>query len=690
MSHYLHTNNNDKRNSKNYLNFSGMNKHQDNNSTNNNYDNIIDPNKNVYANSNNIGISQPLHTSNSKIMQSNQNNLPNINSKSNSFLNKGKSVLGIQPISNNNYEENIRKDELTKKKFDEINNNLDEFRSEVINTMRKINKNQSKLKVDSVVEELSDFKNTFIDTLEKAERRKNEENDFILKEVKNLKNEVKRNYEEGKANYKVIRSFQDDIFDFEREITNRISRMESYQSEQFDKIFGLINNLTLLNGLGGVGNEKTKNLKEAIDKEIYNNENKNDRDLDKNLVDRLENIQAKNSGLEEDVKKDSNNVFNKALTTDLKDQMRIKDFDERNKEMPMIRHKINKSNLKMKLKARNKVMSIFRAAYALNKLRLNNLQITNSVKLDALNFFVNYTKTCTATIEDWMRESTKTAIQSILKFESLEMDMSGYTAVGANPPPEVKDTFIRLQTKIKGVIESVGNSIFSHPLDLTTMTWIRIPITNNYIVPFEFYYNFILCRIPLSFGEVVHMETSHQLMILSTYLFITIFVGKIIAGEIKASKSEAIKANLKMLGSAFYYSLMKFFKERVKSVNLINDYKDFCKNQCKDRPELELKFNKNSSVEYRKALKKYYEKYEKNRIDKYAQAQNLLEKVSGKFHIPEKDGNSNDINEISSFLCNEKSMNVFFKMCDMNNFKMSNYLLNVSNTFLKKVYATEG
>ena len=202
---------------------------------------------------NNLGVASPLTTEiGGGGGGGGESNLPIINSRPSSLINRGKAVLGIKPITQptTTYADEVKRDELTKRKFDEINDNLDVFRTELTNTMRKINKNQSKLKVDTVIEEMTDFKNTFIDSLQKAEKRKEEENDFILREIKGLKNEIKQNYEESKSNYKVIRTFQDDIFEFEREITKRISRMEKQQQEQFDKIYGLINNLTLIKQFG--------------------------------------------------------------------------------------------------------------------------------------------------------------------------------------------------------------------------------------------------------------------------------------------------------------------------------------------------------------------------------------------------------------------------------------------------------
>ena len=650
------------------------------------YENVNQSNFSNPNQFNNMGISQPLNTT------GNQNNqsLPIINER---ILNRGKAVLGVQPLNtqnDNSYQDNYRKDEMTKRKFDEINSNLDIFRTELTNTMRKINKNQSKLKVDTVIEEITDFKNTFLESLKKAEKKKEEENDIILKEIKNLKNEVKRNYEESKSNYKVIRSFQDDIFDFEREITNRIVKMEQNQAEQFDKIYGLINNLTLLKQHGR-GKGEIGDFKNLLDNEIYNKDNKNDRGLDKNLIDRLENAQSKNAQMEEETQKDSNALFAKGISTDLSDQYRIKEHENRLKEMPIIKHKLSKVNMNMKLKPKNKVMSILRGAYAITRFRNAVYESVNAVKLDALSFFVSTLKNSTTTIEDWVKNATKIPISSILKFESQEIDMSEMVAAVNNPPPEVKDTFIRLQTKIKGVIESIGNHLFSEPLDVTTMTWLRIPITSGYIVPYEFYYNFLLTRIPLSYGEITSLEKSHQLMILATYIFIHIFVGQIVITEMKATKSDQIRKNLKMIGSVFYHSLMKFFKERVKPINSVTNYLEFVKAQCRAKPDFEIStFKKESSVNYRKALKQYYEGKEKHYISMNGQAQNLLDKAEGKFHACDKDNNPNEIFEISVYMFPERQMNTYFKLADVNNFKVSNYILNVCNTFIQKIYSTEG
>mmetsp|Transcript_6361 Transcript_6361/g.6615 ORF Transcript_6361/g.6615 Transcript_6361/m.6615 type:complete len:654 (-) Transcript_6361:51-2012(-) len=633
---------------------------------------------------NNLGISSPLKTETNK--------LPIINnSNSGSLVNRGKAVLGIQPMTQpNTYQDDYRRDELTKRKFDEINSNLDIFRTELTNTMRKINKNQSKLKVDTVIEEMSDFKNTFIDSLQRAERKKEEENEYLLKEIKNLKNEIKRNYEEGKSNYKVIRSFQDDIFEFEREITNRITRMEQNQAEQFDKIYGLLNNLTLLKQQGRGRKGEHGDLKGLLDNEVYNNDNKNDRGLDKNYADRLENIQGKNAVIEEDVNKNNRALFDKGMTTDLKDHYRVKELEERQKEMPIIKHKLNKANVAtFKLRPKHKLKGIMGVAHGIAKFRLNRIQATNSVKLDALHFFVNNLKKSNSAIEEWMRQATKTAVNSILQFESLEIDMSEFIAVGGNPSPEVKDCFIRLQTRIKGVIESIGNNIFSNPLDITTMTWLRIPITNNYIVPYGWYFNFILSRIYVSHGEVLGIEVSHQLMILTSYLIVSTLVGKILIEEMRNSKNSNVKKNLKMMASVFYHSLLKFFKERVKIVTNIPNFAEFIKSQGRDKPEVDIKFSKDSSLEYRKALKRYYTKVEKKMFDTNAESQSLLDKTEGQFHSAGKDNNPNEMYEISTYLYSDRQMDSFFKLCDMNNFKVANYVLNLASTFVKKIYSTE-
>ena len=441
----------------------------------------------------------------------------------------------------------------------------------------------------------------------------------------------------------------------------------------------------------GRGENNPDGLIGNLDNEVYGKENTIERTDDKNLMSRLDRIQNRNEQLLEEANADNRALFDKGRTTDLRQKNRIKQLEEKQKEMPIIKKKLGSFDpTKRKNTNRNKVISILRIGYAIAKFKANMKFANNAVKLDALRFFINNNKKATTTLEEWVASCTKVAVNSVLQYETLEIDMSNFPP-SSTPPQEVKDCFVRLQTRIKGLLEPMGLNLNNNPIDITTMTWMRIPITNNYIVPYGFYYNFVLSRLNLKQGEIVSLDKRHHFLVISFFMIINILVKKILLEQMNQTKNSNIRKNFKMLASVFYHSLIKFFKEKMKAANNVgNNYTDKIKNQCKEPPEMDINFNKDSSAFYRKALKDYYTKLESVDFGIKSEARQLLEKLGNSFHNTIKDTNPNEVWEIVNLVYTENQMKSFFKLSEINNFKVAEAIINWTNKFIEKIYSTEG
>lgn len=186
-------------------------------------------------------IKSPQALGNSEIIKGQR---PQINSETGESA--GYLVKGVQPLYVYNDEKENHRDAVTKDKFDSINKSVEEMRNEVTDTMTKISRQQEKMDVNSVLKGMTDYKEMFIRTLQKTEKKKEDDNDIIMAEIKKLKTEVQRNYEESQSNYRVIKHFQSELRDFEKEIKGRLKNYEENQNEQFERVYGMLINLSLM------------------------------------------------------------------------------------------------------------------------------------------------------------------------------------------------------------------------------------------------------------------------------------------------------------------------------------------------------------------------------------------------------------------------------------------------------------
>jgi hypothetical protein len=186
------------------------------------------------------------------------------------------------------------------------------------------------------------------------------------------------------------------------------------------------------------------------------------------------------------------------------------------------------------------------------------------------------------------------------------------------------------------------------------------------------------------------LDDRHILSILSVYVIINVVIGKILLEEMKSTKSSTVRKNFKMIASCLYHSLIKYIKEKMQICTKYTSYAEFIKKQCKESPQLDIKFDKNSSVFYRQALKSYYSKVEKKQLEIRSKARFQLDKVEKEFHVADKDNNPNEIWEIGNYLYSEKQMQSYFKLAESNNFKLAYAILNWAQQFKSFVYTTEG
>lgn len=600
----------------------------------------------------------------------NNSNLNNRNSISNPInnSNQGKIVRGIQPLYNyntNSLRDENHREELTRRKFDEINESLDQFRTDMINTMRRINKQQAKLKIDTVIEEMDTFKNDFIDNLIKAERKREEENDQVLREMKGLRSEIERNYNEGKNNYKVIRAFQDEIFEFEKEITSRIQWMEKNQNEQFEKIYGLIQNMTIL----GTSNGKENNMKDLTEKVKKSKE-------DDKLLDELDKHQKEN-----EVMLEESLPLNRWRTTNLKDKYILQRHKGIVKDLLEIKKKIAKASNVRITTSKQKLKSYLIVGYFISKANSLTRESNFKVKYESLTFFVNFTKTVLIELEDWVRRICLPAIDSIRTSEGLNLDMSEIVNTNTD---ESKSLFLKLKVRIEAIISPMLENISKDGLDITVLTWLRLSFSSYRVIPFGFYYNFVLNRIRTLNGELVYVDQKHIFLIMTFTIFILILVSKIFLSEMKSSNA-SIRNNFRMIASVFYYEVINFYKKKMKIYNFLSNYLSYVNNQLKEEVILNPVFNPLSNMNFKEAMKKLYKKIENSINSERISSRELVISVLNEYHNITRDGNNDSVAELNSFLLTEKQMKTYFKHCEIQGFDLMEQINVFINEFIDRI-----
>ena len=597
--------------------------------------------------------------------------------------NRGKTVLGIQPLQDYTNADSIKRDNVNKRKFDEINESLDIFRTEMTNTLRKINKQQARLRVDKVLDEMYSFKNEFIDSLARSERKKEEENEYMLKEIKKLKNEIQKNYDENISNYKMIRNFQDDIFEFEKDINLRINRMEKNQNDQFDKLYALIMNMNL---------DNNNNKDDKIDME---NED-DDRLKDEDEIDKLKRKRNINKAIDENINQNLTNR-SKIKTTNFKDNYVLKKQIETSKKMPLINKKIasaketidSNNNDEANISNYQKLKRYFYIANFCSRIIADSRESNYAVKFDSLKYFIDNSRTSTYIIEEWIRSIVESTLNNLRTSEGLEIDMTEMST----SHEEAQDTFIKLKTRVEGLINPLISNLntINPNLDLTTLTWLRLSISNNRIVPFSFYYNFVLSRIRTNNGELYSIENKHIFIILSFFVFIHIIVIKILVSEMKNYNSNnnanasLIRKNFKMIASVIYHSYLRFYGEKMKIISQIKNYSDCVKNQFEGNLNINVVFSKNSTIYYRSALKNFYSKQEYYLNNKRNESKVLTNKMIDEFHNIIKDNNPNEVNELSSVLYSSSQMQTYFKMASSNQFDIMSSVNTFTQNLINKI-----
>ncbi|WP_263946194.1 hypothetical protein, partial [Lactococcus petauri] len=74
---------------------------------------------------------------------------------------------------------------------------------------------------------------------------------------------------------------------------------------------------------------------------------------------------------------------------------------------------------------------------------------------------------------------------------------------------ESKSLFLKLKVRIEAIISPMLENISKDGLDITVLTWLRLSFSSYRIVPFGFYYNFVLNRIRTLNGELVYVDQKH-------------------------------------------------------------------------------------------------------------------------------------------------------------------------------------
>lgn len=579
---------------------------------------------------------------------------------------RGKTVMGIKPVYDFDSKEEDRRDEIAKRKFGEINENLDLFRVELTNTLRKINKQQNKLKVDYVLEEINEFKDSFLHSIQMAERKKEEDNEFIMKEIRKLKTQIERNYEESQNSYKVIRNFQDEIFDFEKQITSQISDLEKHQNEQFNRIYGLLLNLSVMQRETKGG--KMKDITDGLEK-----------DDDEELLKELEEKQNLNK-----IRQEKEIPENKEKTTELKENYLIQRRNEQLKNMQKIKLKIaNSSKKKVKTKA-GQLRAYLHITHFISKSMMTLRETRVTTKIESLKLFLNYYKDAYLSFEDWIRSTSKAAFNSIKQTDSLILDMSEMKSIRAD---DTITTFKQLITRLEGIINPLTSSIETYPFDLNALIWLRSTMTPGNIIPFNYYYNFVLSRLQTQNGELYRLEVPKDLfLILCFFLIVHILIFRILLPEMNGTSNSNMKRNYKMIASVFYHIMIEFWGAEMKPKILISNFAKHCSQQL-EAPSIASNpnVNKDAPMSYKKAVKTLSSKRENEDNSLREQARKLVKPTEELYNNVKKDGNPNDVAELSSVLFKRRDIDSYFKLAKENKYSLMKSIGTLVQEFLTKL-----
>jgi hypothetical protein len=141
-------------------------------------------------------------------------------------------------------ENNFHINNIIFQEIDEMADNLELFKIEMFNHVRKLERNQEKLNMGEVLDELTHMREYFKSTLDRQEKKKDREMMVLKEDIGILRDELTDNLRyETKQNRDLFKQMNNEIRGYQDAMNSRIDDMESRQKIQISGIKNMIKRL---------------------------------------------------------------------------------------------------------------------------------------------------------------------------------------------------------------------------------------------------------------------------------------------------------------------------------------------------------------------------------------------------------------------------------------------------------------
>jgi hypothetical protein len=135
----------------------------------------------------------------------------------------------------------------------EINDNLDLFKIEITNQIRKLQRQNEKNNIPSVIEEISGFKEELKNQMEHMDKRREKDSKKLTNDVNNIKTDLHQAFkEEINRSKEYIEMLDKDMKQMQTNMSNRLETIEKRQNLQLDQFKYILTNSS--------SDERTKKL----------------------------------------------------------------------------------------------------------------------------------------------------------------------------------------------------------------------------------------------------------------------------------------------------------------------------------------------------------------------------------------------------------------------------------------------
>ena len=141
-------------------------------------------------------------------------------------------------------ENNFQINNIIFQEIDEMADNLELFKIEMFNHVRKLERNQEKLNLGEVLDELTHMREYFKSTLDRQEKKKDREMMVLKEDIGLLREELTDNFRyETKQNRDLFKQMNNEMRGYQDAMNNKIDDMESRQKIQISGIKNMIRRL---------------------------------------------------------------------------------------------------------------------------------------------------------------------------------------------------------------------------------------------------------------------------------------------------------------------------------------------------------------------------------------------------------------------------------------------------------------